>query len=347
MKFVSGGKGWKAAGRFDPSRRIDDLPAISAVGVPGAPVMGSLMVSAVLRCHIMGLRLALNPVAQIGDFLLELGGLFGIRIVPGHQGVVFTVLGGQFFSKWRCFRHKLLGIRCVNSIIALSPVPVAMGAIAGEVVDNLPVGLLVTDDAGKIILENEAAAAITGLASQDVRLKAAERVLPEILSRLMGPGQKDTRVIEREIECRFGENDPVSLSVSAAAIVNADGDYIGSLMIFRDLTEIKALEQAVQRKEKLAAIGGLAAGIAHSDLNQIFDPYFTTKSAGTGLGLAIVHKIVENHGGKIFVKSTPEKGTVFTIRLPICCPDHPAPHQPAPDQPASDQPGPDPYTDEE
>lgn len=52
-------------------------------------------------------------------------------------------------------------------------------------------------------------------------------------------------------------------------------------------------------------------------MNQIFDPYFTSKPKGTGLGLAIVHKIIEAHQGRIKVRSTPEKGTVFTIFIPI------------------------------
>jgi len=56
-------------------------------------------------------------------------------------------------------------------------------------------------------------------------------------------------------------------------------------------------------------------GIATADLQQIFNPYFTTKPSGTGLGLAIVHKIVEAHHGRIQVASNPGHGTTFTIAL--------------------------------
>lgn len=58
-------------------------------------------------------------------------------------------------------------------------------------------------------------------------------------------------------------------------------------------------------------------GISQERLSHIFDPYFTTKATGTGLGLAIVHNIVEAHGGKVSVESTPGKGTTFTILLPL------------------------------
>ncbi len=55
-------------------------------------------------------------------------------------------------------------------------------------------------------------------------------------------------------------------------------------------------------------------GIKEELINKIFDPFFTTKKSGTGLGLAIVYKIIDEHGGQIFVSNTP-KGAKFTIRL--------------------------------
>ncbi|HHT9146329.1 MAG TPA: PAS domain S-box protein, partial [Candidatus Wunengus sp. YC61] len=59
-------------------------------------------------------------------------------------------------------------------------------------------------------------------------------------------------------------------------------------------------------------------GIPPEIMKKIFEPFFTTKKTkGTGLGLSIVHRIVDNHGGVIDVKSERNKGTAFTIRLPI------------------------------
>lgn len=60
-------------------------------------------------------------------------------------------------------------------------------------------------------------------------------------------------------------------------------------------------------------------GITPELLEKIFDPGFTTKQVevGTGLGLFIVNSIVKAHGGTITVKSEVDKGTIFTILLPI------------------------------
>jgi two-component system sensor histidine kinase HydH len=58
------------------------------------------------------------------------------------------------------------------------------------------------------------------------------------------------------------------------------------------------------------------SGIDAKHLENIFNPFFTTKPTGVGLGLAIVSKIVDEHGGKISVDSEPGNGSVFRVYLP-------------------------------
>lgn len=58
-------------------------------------------------------------------------------------------------------------------------------------------------------------------------------------------------------------------------------------------------------------------GIKPEDYGRIFDAYHTTKPEGTGLGLMIVERIVQDHGGQIEVASMEDKGSSFTIRLPL------------------------------
>jgi two-component system, NtrC family, nitrogen regulation sensor histidine kinase NtrY len=58
-------------------------------------------------------------------------------------------------------------------------------------------------------------------------------------------------------------------------------------------------------------------GFSEASINQVFDPYVTTKPKGTGLGLAIVKKLVEEHVGSIRAYNRKEGGAVISIRLPL------------------------------
>ena len=57
-------------------------------------------------------------------------------------------------------------------------------------------------------------------------------------------------------------------------------------------------------------------GISEEASSKIFEPYFSTKQAGFGLGLAVTRTIVEEHKGSIEVRSEPQRGATFIVRLP-------------------------------
>nr|WP_284037993.1 ATP-binding protein [Neobacillus sp. 114] len=58
-------------------------------------------------------------------------------------------------------------------------------------------------------------------------------------------------------------------------------------------------------------------GISKERINKIGEPFYSTKEKGTGLGLMISHKIVQEHGGTIEIKSEVNKGTTVDVILPI------------------------------
>jgi two-component system nitrogen regulation sensor histidine kinase NtrY len=67
----------------------------------------------------------------------------------------------------------------------------------------------------------------------------------------------------------------------------------------------------------VAEISDNGVGIAPSDFQKLFQPYFSTKGRGTGLGLAIVQRIVIEHAGKIKAVNNSPKGAKFIIELPL------------------------------
>lgn len=93
-------------------------------------------------------------------------------------------------------------------------------------------------------------------------------------------------------------------------VVEKDPDELGKITI----------QSGVQGEYAMISISDTGIGISKENQRKIFDPFFTTKEIGkgTGQGLAISHDvIVKKHGGKIMVESTPGKGSIFTILLPI------------------------------
>ena len=408
--------------KFD--RSIDDAPRIIFVG---------LDMTAIDEAHQADIRHAV------------IMGL--ILLLVGFAGITLLFL----FQSNRATRASLSRIK----------------AFSDTVVENMPIGLIALDDRQRIAAFNHTAESLMQLSFQEVAGKAADQFLPpEICAEINCP-QIRNQVIEKEIDCTVGNGHIVPLEIGASLLTDDSGTQLGYVILFKDLTEVRALHQEIERSRRLASVGRLAAGVAHEirnplssikgfatyfkqryqdvpedqqtanimiqevdrlnrvvsqllefarpisvsrkptsfkdlvadsiklierqaqdrqitinirnsakideinldpdrinqvllnlylnaieamepggklqidifdsdengkvniriadtgkgiaekDLPKIFDPYFTTKSSGTGLGLAIAHNIVEAVGGALEVKSEADKGTAFTLRLPI------------------------------
>jgi two-component system, NtrC family, nitrogen regulation sensor histidine kinase NtrY len=78
------------------------------------------------------------------------------------------------------------------------------------------------------------------------------------------------------------------------------------------LVAVKKVENAV-----LISVSDNGIGIETENIDRIFEPKFTTKTSGMGLGLGIIKNIIENYKGTITFESEFEKGTTFTVSLPL------------------------------
>lgn len=94
-----------------------------------------------------------------------------------------------------------------------------------------------------------------------------------------------------------------NLLLNAAEASPPDGAVTVKTRLVDDTVEISVIDRG--------------SGIDPKQLENIFNPFFTTKPDGVGLGLAIVSKIIDQHGGKMAVESELGKGSVFRIFLPI------------------------------
>ena len=86
----------------------------------------------------------------------------------------------------------------------------------------------------------------------------------------------------------------------------------GSIVIIEEVSSVEP-----SKKTAVIRLSDYGPGISESVIKKIFQPFFTTKDEGTGLGLSIASRIIEEHGGRMDVKSREGEGTTFIITLPV------------------------------
>jgi signal transduction histidine kinase len=121
---------------------------------------------------------------------------------------------------------------------------------------------------------------------------------------------------------------PIQISLKkmhALPPVEHDAGQIQQVLLNLLLNAIQAMEKGGSIRVQVGSADDCATvtiqdsgcGIAPEHLANIFRPFFTTKRRGTGLGLSLVSRIVEEHGGRVQVSSTPGEGTEFVVSLPF------------------------------
>ncbi|EIM63288.1 ATP-binding protein [Desulfobacter postgatei] len=137
-----------------------------------------------------------------------------------------------------------------------------------NLVENMPIGLIATDMNSRVISINPAASAILDI-SQDLNLQGIDNVLPGEIRHLLEtiPGEKG--LIEKEIIIKRGDKSESTLEAIVSPLFDKEGTSLGTLLILRDKTELHRLRTEIEQNKRLAAIGRLAAGVAHEIRNPL------------------------------------------------------------------------------
>jgi two-component system sensor histidine kinase PilS (NtrC family) len=135
----------------------------------------------------------------------------------------------------------------------------AITALHAAIVQSVNSGLVTLDSSGRVTFLNRAGEAMLGVSGAEVVGRPGERWLPEI----------GTEVARGETDYRTPAGERLHLGYSSFRLVGGDGVSFGTAVIFQDLTQLRAMEDQVERSERLADLGRVAAGLAHELRNPL------------------------------------------------------------------------------
>lgn len=154
------------------------------------------------------------------------------------------------------------GYRQVRASLSLAK------AFSDNLLENVPIGIIAIESGGSITSFNKVAEALLGVPARAALKKPAGSTLPFPLVKILERLEKYAGPIEEEVTCPLRNNGEVSLDVIATRLVERES-FAGYVLIIRDLTEMKRLQNEIDRSNRLATLGRMAAGVAHEIRNPL------------------------------------------------------------------------------
>ena len=245
------------------------LFSILATGIIVSPRRSFVTAGVSVICHGMLLDLVFyRVIPPLGTFAAQRDivaeGSFTILVIAANACASFIVayLGTHLAEQLRQVRTQALETEA--SLVELQ-------VLHEDIVQSVSSGLVTFDREGRALTANRTVEFLSGRAPADVRLDAWERIFREAPSfdRLWERLQA-TRVPYRfQASLVRADGTTIPVGVSASLLRRGSGEPIGVICSFQDLTDIKRMEAEVRHADRLAAIGRLAAGLAHEIRNPI------------------------------------------------------------------------------
>ncbi len=142
----------------------------------------------------------------------------------------------------------------------------SMEVYSENILQSVPSGVISVDNAGVIKSVNPAAEKILGKEAKEIIGDSFSSVFREPLTDLLN---EDKTVLRAEYPYVSDDGRHIWLGVTTSQLKNAAAEKIGFIIVFTDLTDIKALQVQVELKERLSQLGEMSAGIAHELRNSM------------------------------------------------------------------------------
>lgn len=226
---------------------------------------------ALFSASAVSVAYTLTNLSQVADLpvLSQLTVLLGLRIAPPdysvaiHIAAFYTVaiLAGQLADR----------LGQVDTELELRWTDIRrLRALNRNILNSISMGLCTLDLEDRIISFNQGAAHILGLQPHQVLSRNCAEVLPAF-AQALERSRASSRSQERAIEVSIPRPDNTirHLDVALTWLLDETGRLEGSILSFKDITEVRQLERIVKRQERMAAIGKLSAAIAHEIRNPL------------------------------------------------------------------------------
>jgi len=221
-----------------------------------------------LGCAVAFTSSALAVLAGYGThsarMVLEVGSSQTAQTV-GLFDLAFLVVG--LLSARLAERQSRSDVRLIAATQSLAN----LRALHERIVESIRSGVVTTDLEGRIYTFNAAAEEITGYKQLDVRGQDASIFFGEIKEIIASSLEiHSTQASPRfEADCLTADGLRLRLGFTISPLFSEAGDTTGTVITFQDLTQIRALEETSRRQDRLAAIGRMAASIAHEIRNPL------------------------------------------------------------------------------